>query len=331
MKRYYCFPFVLLISFNLFSQENPKWDDVKSKDWPSECKEVSITSTTDQKEQRAFFYKSKSGTARPLIVSLHTWSGGYDQKDTLSWQCIDRDYNYIHPDFRGPNNTFEACGSPLALSDIEDAIDYAVKHASVNLNEIHITGVSGGGYATLLTYMTTKHHIKTFSAWVPISNLIDWYYESEGRKNKYSRDIALATTGLGFDDTDYHIDVEEAKKRSPVLMETPVTQRMSSKLYIYAGVHDGYTGSVPITHSINFYNKIVTDIDGAETDALISNEDIIDLLTYRGVSAVKGSLGNRDIYYQKNYKNKLQITLFDGGHERLDDIALSLIENDIGR
>ncbi len=314
-----------LISLNLVAQDNPIWDDVKSKDWPLACKEVSILSSVDQTEQRAYFYKSKSEKPQPLIVSLHTWSGGYDQKDTLSWQCIRQDYNYIHPDFRGPNNTYEACGSPLVLSDIEDAIDYAIKHANVDRNEIHITGVSGGGYATLLAYMKIKHRIKSFSAWVPISNLIDWYHESEGRRNKYSRDIALVTTGVEFGTGDYYIDEPEAKKRSPIFMKTPIAQRTNSKLNIYAGVHDGYTGSVPITHSLNFYNKIVMEIDREETDALIPDQALINLLTYRG-GTVLGTIGGRDIYYKKSYKRMLEVTIFDGGHERLDDIALSLIE-----
>lgn len=331
MRRYFYLSIFVFFSFNLFSQQNTKWDDVKSKDWPFECEAVKISSSADKKNQNAYFYKSKSDKAKPLIVSLHTWSGGYDQKDTLSWQCIKRDYNYIHPDFRGPNNTFEACGSSLVLSDIDDAIDYAIKNGNVDLNEIHITGVSGGGYATLLAYMKTKHQIKTFTAWASISNLIDWYYESEGRKNKYSRDIALATTGQEFDKKNYHIDEEEAKMRSPFYMETPVENRKNSKLYIYAGVHDGYTGSVPITHSINFYNKIVKSMDNAESKALISNEDIIDLLTYRGFTTVNGWIGGRGIYYQNNFQDKLQITLFDGGHERLDDLALSLIEKNMYR
>ena len=90
-------------------------------------------------------------------------------------------------------------------------------------------------------YMKTKHRINSFSAWVPISNLVDWYHESEGRQNKYSRDIAMATTGKQFDKKNYYFDEAEARKRSPVYMDTPVSDRMNSKLYIYAGVHDGYT------------------------------------------------------------------------------------------
>lgn len=313
-------------ALNLFAQEDPKWDDTKSKDWPEKCQLISIKSSVDGKEQPAYFYKTESNTPRPLVVSLHSWSGGYDQRDTLSWQCIAKDYHYIHPDFRGPNKTYEACGSPLAISDIEDAIDYALENASVDPSEIHIMGASGGGYATLLMYMKTKHRINTFSAWVPISNLVDWYYESEGRQNKYSRDIALATTGKDFDKENYYFNEAEARKRSPIYMQTPVETRMNSKLYIYAGVHDGYTGSVPITHSLNFYNKVVGDFDIMEKEALIPSGEIIQLLSYRGSpSSNKVQLGGRDIHLQKNYKDLVRVTIFEGGHERLNEMALDHI------
>ncbi|HEC41286.1 MAG TPA: peptidase [Bacteroides sp.] len=310
------------------AQENPRWDDARSKDWPEKCKLISIKSSVDGNEQPAYFYQSETKEARPLIVSLHTWSGGYDQKDTLSWQCIERDYHYIHPHFRGPNKTYEACGSPLALSDIEDAIYYSLQHANVDTNRIHIIGASGGGYATLLAYMKTKHRISSFSAWVPISNLVDWYHESEGRNSKYSRDIAMATTGKDFDKDTYYFDESEARSRSPIFMDTPVQNRMNSKLYIYAGVHDGYTGSVPITHSLNFYNKVVGDFDIMDKEALIPSGEIIELLASRGSSHPnKVQLGGRDIHLHKNYKDKIRVCIFEGGHEMLEDIALNHVED----
>ncbi len=192
------------LTIHISGQENLKWDDTISKDWPAECKKVSITSSADGKEQPAIFFQSAGESPRPLIVSLHTWSSGYDQKDSLSWQCVENNYNYIHPNFRGQNNTFEACGSPLVISDIDDAIDFAIKNAKVDTNAIHVIGVSGGGYATLLTYMKSKHNISTFSAWASISDIKKWFYESEGRKNKYAKDIAQATTGKTFSGKNYY-------------------------------------------------------------------------------------------------------------------------------
>lgn len=327
MKKFFLLIIMTLIIFSTSAQKDPKWDDTKSKEWPADCKKIDIKSTIDGKIQYAYFYKSKNKSPRPLIVSLHTWSFNYQQQDSLSWQSIDKNYNYIHPNFRGANNTYEACGSPLVIGDIDDAITYAIKNGNVDLNNIHIIGVSGGGYATLLAYMKTKHNIKSFTAWAPISNLIDWYYESEGRKAKYAKHVAQATTGKLFENEPYYLDVDEAKKRSPIFMDTPVEKRRKSKLYIYEGVHDGYTGSVPITHSINFYNKIVKDFDNLETDALIPPEDIIQLLTYRGfLSEKKDFIGKREIHYKKEYNESIQIVLFEGGHEMLLDVALKNIK-----
>jgi lysophospholipase L1-like esterase/dienelactone hydrolase len=327
MKNYIILILFFLFDINAFSQESLKWDDINTKDWPAECKRVFIPSSVDKAEQPAFFYKAKSENLRPLIVSLHTWSGGYEQLDSLSWQSIEKDYNYIHPHFRGPNNTFDACGSPLVISDIDDAIDYAMANTNVDPHNIHIVGVSGGGYATLLCYMKTRHNIKTFSAWVPLSNLVDWYYESEGRKNKYSRDIALATTGKDFEKDDYYMDENEAMERSPFFMKTPVEKRRNSKLFIYAGVHDGYTGSVPITQSVNFYNKLVKDFDSTENQAIVPAEDIITLLSFRGYPAEnKSMISNREIHYRKEFQDKIQLTLFEGTHEQLLNVALNQVE-----
>lgn len=320
---------ILILIFQipfLHAQKSPSSDDNDVNEWPVACKKVEIISSVDRKKQSAYFYKSKGDKPRPLIISLHTWSNGFDRQDALSWQCIDKNYNYIHPDFRGPNKTYEACGSPLVISDIDDAIGYAIKNGNVDLNNIHIIGGSGGGYATLIAYMNTKYDVKSFRSWTPISNLVDWFEESKVRKEKYSKHIAMATTGFKFENDPYYIDVEEAKKRSPIFMSTPVSQRKNSKLYIYTGVHDGYTGSVPITHSINFYNKLVKDFDKSEVEALIPDKDIIELLTYRGFSGSnKDSIGGRVIHYKKKYKEYFQIILFEGGHEMIENIALDNI------
>jgi lysophospholipase L1-like esterase/esterase/lipase len=315
------------LTIHISAQENLKWDDTKSKDWPAECKKVAITPTVDGKVQPSIFYQSTGEKSRPLIVSLHTWSGGYDQKDTLAWQCVKNNYNYIHPNFRGPNNTYEACGSPLVISDIDDAIDFAIQHANVDTNAIHVIGVSGGGYATLLTYMKSRHNISTFSAWASISNIEKWFYESEGRNNKYAKDIAQATTGKTFSGKNYYMDAKEAEKRSPMFMPTPVKKRTNSKLYIYEGIHDGYTGSVPITHSLNIYNKIVTDFNSTDKKALVPMEDIMEMLASQNfVAPQKGTIRNRIIHYKKTFEDKVKLTIFEGGHEMLTDMVLDHVK-----
>jgi pimeloyl-ACP methyl ester carboxylesterase len=86
--------------------------------------EVEIPSSMDATKQKLLFRASTRTEASPLIVSLHTWSGNYRQHDPLAAQCLALDWNYIRPDFRGPNYTPKACGSPQVISDIDDAIAY---------------------------------------------------------------------------------------------------------------------------------------------------------------------------------------------------------------
>ncbi|MBV6642577.1 MAG: prolyl oligopeptidase family serine peptidase [Cyclobacteriaceae bacterium] len=315
------FSFALfLISDSLFAQPGTQWDNTRDKDWPDAFTEVEIISGVDGKAQKAFFYGAKK-KAQPLIISLHTWSGDYRQKDPLISQILEKDWNYIHPDFRGPNWTQEACGSQLVVSDIDDAIDFALKSGNVDPTNIHIIGVSGGGFATMLAYMKSRHNIRTFSAWCGISDINAWYHETKARQLNYARHISLATTRDSVG-----IDIESAKQRSPLLMDTPVNKRIGSKLFIYAGVHDGYTGSVPITHSLLFYNKVIRDIDPSVAEALISDQ-VIDKLTVSRSLPEKayGKLSDRKIHYQTSFNDQVYISVFEGGHEMLSGMALDHI------
>ncbi|MFW5757484.1 MAG: GDSL-type esterase/lipase family protein [Bacteroidota bacterium] len=304
--------------------QDPEWDDTSRPDWPEPFEEVMIPSSADGKMQMAYFYASQKKKPQPLVVSLHTWSNNYQQKDPLIGEILSRDVNYIRPDFRGPNNTQEACGSPLVASDIDDAIEYALKNSNADPKHIHVIGVSGGGHATLIAYMQSKYSIRSFSAWVPITDLAKWYDESIGRQRKYAEHIALATTG-----NKNKIDVQEAKNRSPLWMHTPVEKRKNSKLYIYAGIHDGYNGSVPITHSLEMYNKVVKDFNPRSAESLIPDNIIRELVVSRSIPGEKKfQIADRDIHYTRQYEDKLQIVIFEGGHEMLTQVALDHLESE---
>ncbi|MDN3669489.1 GDSL-type esterase/lipase family protein [Echinicola jeungdonensis] len=321
-----------LSCLGLQAQDDPKWDDTQKKDWDKAFEKVEIPSSVDGKKQAAILYKAKSEKPKPLIVSLHTWSGDYTQKDPLAKEILARDWNYIHPDFRGPNNSPEAMGSTLVISDIADAIDFALENTNTDPNGVHIIGVSGGGYATLLAFMNLDYPVKSFSAWAPISDIEAWYWESVGRDQKYAGDIlqALEADSVVFKE-------EEALKRSPIAHEFPVEKRKGSQLFIYEGIHDGYTGSVPITHSINMYNRLVGELKygtsemdkiikkAADDPDLVSPQSTIELLTKRMDPNYDPNfnLFGRNIYLYRNFGN-ISLTLFEGGHEQLPQ-ALSLI------
>lgn len=332
MKTYIYF--LILISFGFFigstsctkkvdsngekQVEIIAFDDTIVYEWNAEFKEIEIKSSVDDSIQLAYFYKAKSKKSRPLIVSLHTWSGDYAQQDSIADLCKKYDINYIHPDFRGPNNSIQACCSDLVISDINDAIDYAIQFSNVDTTNISIIGVSGGGYATLCCYLKLKRKIRKFSAWVPIADLAAWHHESTIRKNKYADDIMVCTS------SQEQLNEQEAQKRSPLYIETPLHLINDRELFIYAGVYDGIQGSVPITHSINFYNKLLKDLSVRDSSKYVSDLEKLNLLEFRKPLGNYGSIGNRKVFLEKEY-GKIKLNIFEGGHELLFDYAFNEI------
>ena len=153
---------VTFFSSKLFAQKDPAWDNTDKTQWSSKFQKVEIPSSVDSKIQNAYLYASKSATRKPLIISLHTWSGDFSQEDPIAHEITARDWNYIHPDFRGTNNKPEAMGSPLVISDIEDAIEFALKKTNADPEDVHIVGVSGGGMATLIAFMNVRFPVILF-------------------------------------------------------------------------------------------------------------------------------------------------------------------------
>lgn len=316
------------------AQENEQfeWDSSEKSGWTPSFRKVGIPSSADSTLQPAYFRKSQSQKPRPLIVSLHTWSGGYDQKDPMTADIETRDLNYIHPHFRGFNNRPESMVSPLVLSDIDDAIAYAVEHGNVDPDEIHIVGVSGGGMATIAAYMELSRPIKSFNAWVPISDLHAWYWESLGRRYNYASHIMAA---IGHDG---RIDTEEALRRSPLYKKFPEEARKNSILRIYAGIHDGHIGCVPVSHSVNFYNRIVgemkygtdslEEIYGyAEKDPELVSKDL--LLSVLEKRVCPESIDNDDALlgrhiHLRRSSGPVSLIIFEGEHEQIPG-ALDLV------
>ncbi len=313
----------LIISYFTGNAQGNKtaWDNTADKKWPVGFIQTDIKSSADSSIQKAVFYKTNQAKPQPLIVSLHTWSGNYAQEDPLTKEILLRDWNYIHPDFRGANKTPQACGSELVITDIEDAIQFAIKNGNVDKDEVHLIGVSGGGYATLLAFMKLDYPVKSFNAWASISSLEDWYWECKGRGLKYAHDIELVTSeGKGF-------DVMDARKRSPLSMKFQPMKRKGSSLRIYAGIHDGYTESVPITQSINFFNKLLPEMNPENGDKRVDDPTIISLLSRQNsLFADSGQvLGGRKIHLIRELPN-LSLTIFEGGHEMIVPQALALLQ-----
>lgn len=309
MKQLFLISYLCILGFSATAQR------------PDYLRKDSIRSALDGVTQVFYYDKSTAATNQPLVVELHSWSNSADsQKGMMATQVHAKNWNYIFPNFRGVNNHAKACCSEFVLSDIDEAIDWALKNLKVDRKQIYVVGYSGGGYATLATYMRSRHAIRGFSAWASISDLEAWYAESVERKNKYAAEIVQCIGANGA------FDAEKARARSPLFWETPVGKRKNSLLQIYVGVHDGHTGSVPISQSINFYNKLLKDYKEKDQTRYVSAEDKELMLKTRSFPAQKPTekLGERAILYQKASRN-IRLTVFEGSHDILYDQVLGRV------
>lgn len=288
----------------------------------SGLKKDSIKSSLDGNTQIIYYNRSSVKDPKPLIVQLHSWSYPVDSLRTMEFdaEATSKDYNYIFPNFRGVNNHIKACCSDYVISDIDEAIDWAIENMTVDKTRIYIVGVSGGGYATLAMYMKSRHSIKAFSSWVPISDLEKWHSESVERQNKYASDIIKCTN-----ETD-SFNAIKARERSPIYWTTPVNKRQNSTLQLFAGIHDGHNGPVPISHSINFYNKLLKDMGISDSSNYVSAKDFLEMVNHQTfTTSPKLRIGDRPIYYQKQTKH-IMLTIFEGGHEMLSKEVLGYID-----
>ncbi len=247
--------------------------------WPAHVTEIAITSSADNSPQPAMYYAPAGDQPAPLLVSLHTWSGGYTQlaAGRANW-CLANQWAFIHPHFRGPNRRPEAMGSELAVRDILDAVDYAKQHAKIDTNRIYLLGFSGGGHAALLMAGRAPDVWAGVSAWCGISDLKKWHAQSPG----YGRGI-------------------------------PVD--------IAAGIHDGHTGSVPVSQSLEAFNLLAQPADrlAAEDIAAITRDQVVPEHLRRESYGML--LQKARIHFQRQSGNA-RITIFEGGHQGLDAVAL---------
>ena len=283
----------------------------------------SIRSSLDQSTQVFYYSKATAAKPQPLIVQLHSWSFPADSLKTvdLDIEARNKNYNYIFPDFRGVNDHVKACCSDFVIADIDEAIDWAIKNMNIDKNHIYLIGYSGGGYATLAMYVRSRHDIRVFSAWASISDLVAWYGQSIERKNKYAAEIIQCTGAAGVFDT------ARARERSPLSWATPLEKRKNSVIQIFAGIHDGFDGSVPISQSVNFYNKLLHDFKEPDSANYVKSQELTVMSETQKFpsSNTNRKIGDRIIHYQKGTKNVL-LTIFEGGHELLSKQAIEYIE-----
>jgi poly(3-hydroxybutyrate) depolymerase len=268
--------------------------------------------------QKAQFFAAPK--TAPLIVDLHQWSQderGYAGDDApLDGLVRARGWNFIRPALAGPNRTPDACCSRGVIDGIVAAIEYAKTYGKVDPERIYVLGVSGGGYTTLCAAASGRVPARAFYAWASITDLAAWYREHAA--DQYGADVLQCTASHGL------LNEAEAGRRSPIHM--PLSSR---PVHLYAGINDGFTGSVPITHSVALFNRYAAAYAPRQT---ISPELQVRMLDRReGSETPLGRrIGDRLIHLRRQ-AGPAEIQIFEGGHEILARPLVAAIAADAAR
>lgn len=284
-------------------------------------REIKYHSSVDNTMQLAISYQAETETPAPLLVGLHTWGGDYTQNcESYARWCIQNGWNFIHPHFRGPNRTPQAMGSELAVQDIVDAVKYARENGKIDEQRIYLIGGSGGGYAALLMAGRHPEIWAGVSAWCPISDIKAWYAECKSRQSEYAEDIEKSCGGNPAIDRNAEC---EAVKRSAC---TYLSKARTVNLDINAGIHDGHTGSVPVSHSLLAFNLAAMPEDAisrADIDYIVNNRAIPERF---GIPAEDPLYGKNKVLFRKTSGNA-RITIFEGGHDLIPVSGLAWLES----
>ncbi len=285
---------------------------------------VRVPSTRDGELQDVLFHAppAAEGAASrrplPLLVMLHTWSYSYEQgADAIA---MVRDFGWVlaAPDYRGPNDRPEACASELAVQDVLDAVGYAKKNARVDAERIYLLGASGGGHMALMMAARAPQLWAGVSAWVPISDLAAWHAQCRQAKRRYADMLERCCGGPPGPQTDL-----QYRSRSPLFH---LAGARGVTIDLNTGIHDGHTGSVPVSHSLRAFNALAeangngaSAIADADIEFMCASEQIPPSLEKERVTDPERS---RKVLWRR-VAGPVRVTVFDGGHEQEMPAALA--------
>jgi pimeloyl-ACP methyl ester carboxylesterase len=279
--------------------------------------DISIVSSKDGSPQPVIFYvppgaaAAASGPKVPLVVFLHSWSTDYKTVGLALEETRRRGWIFAGPNFRGPNETPQACASDLAVQDILDSVDYARKQARVDEKRIYLVGSSGGGQMSLLMATRAPRVWSAVSVWVPITDLASWYEFSKATGSQYYQMMDKCLGGSPDDP----LRAAEYRRRSSLFY---LSQAKGIPIAIDSGLRDGHNGAaVPLRQTLLAFDELARA--NGFPDKVLSLEEI-DIFTRE--SRVPANLANekedepgrRQAVMFRRRAGPVRLTVFDGGH-----------------
>ncbi|WP_434157880.1 alpha/beta hydrolase family protein [Stutzerimonas stutzeri] len=283
-----------------------------------EMEDITIPSSADDTEQAALFYDSGSDRKKPLLMVLHSWSTDYLQNIDipLGQFAIANDWVFIHPNFRGQNDGRpESTASDLAISDMEDALQYARENAEIDESRIYLLGYSGGAMNAL--HLASRHPdvFAGVAAWVPVYDLVSWHAWNDRRGEKYAGEIEQACGGEPNQGSEAY---EECRKRSPSAHVPEVAGNI--RVLIAHGIDDTTVPPEQALHAFNDLADAQDRIPQEQIDQLMETRQVPDALQQRSLQGNEQfpqfAEADADVLlYLKS--GPTELVLFEGEHDML--------------
>ena len=194
---------------------------------------------------------------------------------------------------------------------------------------VYLVGVSGGGHMALLMAGRAPTRWTAASAWVPVTDLGAWHAECRAAGRPYADDLERScgsTPSGGAPGASPAVDAQY-RARSPL---THLHPNISTPIDINAGILDGHTGSVPISHTLRAFNAVAAPqdrIDDADIAFFVEQAAVPPGLQSEWLDPL---YGDKRVLFRRASSNA-RVTIFDGGHEIIYEAALSWLAGHVTR
>ena len=283
--------------------------------------DIRLTSSVDGSSQPSMYLPARR-IGQPILVVLHSWSAEYRQKWSIPYlrYADQRDWAMVAPHFRGVNRQPTATGSPQAVADVVDAIDFAISQGG-DPNRVYVVGFSGGGHMALQMAGQHPDRLAGVAAWVPVNDLNWWYGYNEQHApwRHYIPHIEGSCGGVPRPGTAAH---ESCRLRSPTT-HLDAARAAGLPVYIAGGLRDTI---VPPSDAARAFNQLADPADRFTAQQLHEMEHFVMPSELRGDTHGRSFFGAAEfaghgVLVARESANATFV-LFDGAHEMLYEPAL---------
>ncbi len=281
---------------------------------------ISVTSSLDKTPQTSLLWAPESAREQPtpLLIWLHSWSADYRQEASLEYQkqAVRRGMDFVVAQFSRTQQT------PRGMW-IEIGTD---RHH--RCDELCRTALQGRLAACLLGRCLRRRSYDAVDGWILSAAFLSGFglgghygcgsVVPGSSPCRQALEVRARHSGcLRWKPGESQEIDADYRARSPIHF---LHQVGDLHVDIAAGVKDGHTGSVPIAHSLNAFNRIATTNgdDGVSDDEAEQLWTAQKLTTPQASDQVTDETYGREIILRRKSGNA-RVTIFQGGHEGLPE------------